>query len=615
MRLKLSVWHKLLLLVLIPLVFEFMFVGGLAALLSYSEERSDKFESSKEVSYRFYTAVTRLFIDLSKLVTSFTVGSTDQERDLNNAIESARIGRDTIAGGIAVRPDLADVLQPLPVLLDKLMAAIESGRPVISNPDIPYRKQTRYVRRSVLPLMLEFRDASDKVMAKEDNLISSGPDELRKIRFLIFAIMAFGIFSSIVISIFAANIFAKHILKRLVAIEESAHLLAIRAPFKLSASGYDEIAELENALEEANSVLADTRRKELAILDVATDVICSLDKRYRFTAIGAAALPSWGFEPDDLLGQSLLALHTKDSEAHIRAALGAIASLEKDTQFDSQLVCKDGSIKDILWNVSWVNATQSFYCVAHDISERRAAERMKQRFISIASHDLRTPLSSISAIFAILNSGGKGELPEKAAQVLAKADASLERLMDLIRDLLDLEKLEAGKVVMTMAVVSAMDVCSASCDSLEFLAKSLDVKIVRPFNDAALYADERSLIRVLINLLSNAIKFSPRGSTVTLALKNVGDMTEFSVIDQGSGIAPEDQDLIFEKFSQTKSSETSTTVKGTGLGLAISKLIAEAHGGSIGVESELGKGSRFFVRIPNYKDLDDDESAKSGVDA
>lgn len=594
---------------LVPLVFEFVFVGCLAGLLSYSEERSDKFESSKEVSYRFYKAVTTLYVDLSKLVTTFTVGSTNQERDLNKALESARISRDTIAGGMAVRPDLADVLQPLPLLLDRLIAIIESGRPVINNPDIPYRKQTRYVRRSVLPLMLQFRDASDKVMEKEDNMISSGPDELKKIRFLVFAIMAFGIFSSIVISIFAANIFSKHILKRLVAIEESAHLLAIRAPLKLTASGYDEIAELENALEEANSVLADTRRKELAILDVATDVICSLDKRYRFTAIGAASLPSWGFEPDDLLGQSLVALHTKDSESHIRSALESIVSLEKDSQFDTQLVCKDGSIKDILWNVSWVKATQSYYCVAHDVSERRAAERMKQRFISIASHDLRTPLSSISAIFAVLTTGGKGELPERAGQILAKADASLERLMDLIRDLLDLEKLEAGKVVMTMSVVSAMDVCSDACDSLEYLAKSLDVKIVRPFNDASLYADERSLVRVLINLLSNAIKFSPRGSTVTVSLENLGDMTEFSVIDQGTGIAPEDQEMIFEKFSQTKSSETSTTVKGTGLGLAISKLIAEAHGGSIGVESSPGKGSRFFVRIPNYKDSDGEDPA------
>ncbi len=591
---------------LVPLVFEFMFVGGLSALLSYSENRSDRYESLKKVSLSFHTAVSKLFMDLTKLVTNFTAGSDDQARDLDNAIASAKNSRDMILSALPIRPDIADALQPLAVLLDKLINAIESGRPVISDPDIPYRKQTKYVRQAVLPLMLQFREASDEVMNKEDTLDAGEPDELAKLRFLIFAIMASGIFSSVVISIFAARIFSKHILKRLQSIEENAQLLAMRAPLKFSVGGFDEIAELESALEEANSVLAETRRKELAILDVATDVICSLDRRYRFTAVGAAALPSWGFSSDDLLGQSLISLHTKESEQTVRAALEAIAQAEKDTQFDGQLVCKDGSIKDILWTVSWVNATQSYYCVAHDISERRAAERMKQRFISIASHDLRTPLSSISAILSILTSGGKGPLPDRAAQVLSKADASLERLMDLIRDLLDLEKLEAGKVVMTPGVVSAMDVCSASCDALEFLAKSLGVTIARPFNDVALYADERSLVRVLINLLSNAIKFSPRGGTVTLQLKNLGDMTEFSVIDQGPGIAIEDQQMIFEKFSQTKSSEASSAVKGTGLGLAISKLIAEAHGGSIGVQSEPGKGSRFFIRIPNFKDSGDE---------
>ncbi|MBS1954557.1 MAG: PAS domain S-box protein [Cyanobacteria bacterium SZAS-4] len=609
MRLKLSVWHKLLLLVLVPLVFEVIFVATLSMLLSYSEERSDSYETSKKVSYSFYDAVSRLFTDMSRLVTNFTVGSEEQSKDLDAALASAINSRDIIASGMSLRPDLADVLAPLPILLDRLANAVKDGRSIIANPDIPYRKQTKYVRQAVLPLMLEFRDASDKVMAKEDTLVSEEPREMDRLKLAVITTMILGICSSVAISILAASVFSKHILKRLVTIEENAQLLAIRAPFKLNTTGFDEIAELEVALEEANSVLAETRRKELAILDVATDVICSLDKRYRFTAIGAAALPSWGMEPDDLLGKSLISLHTSECEPIIRAALESIAQVETDTQFDSQLVCVDGSVKDILWKVSWVNATQSYYCVAHDISERRAAERMKQRFISIASHDLRTPLSSISAILTILTSGGKGELPERAGQVLTKADASLERLMDLIRDLLDLEKLEAGKVVMSMSVVSAMDVCSASCDSLEFLAKSLDVKIVRPFNDASLYADERSLVRVLINLLSNAIKFSPRGSTVTLALKNLGDMTEFSVIDQGTGIAKEDQEMIFEKFSQTKSSEASTAVKGTGLGLAISKLIAEAHGGSIGVESELGKGSRFFFRIPNFKDVEEEEGS------
>ncbi len=175
--------------------------------------------------------------------------------------------------------------------------------------------------------------------------------------------------------------------------------------------------------------------------------------------------------------------------------------------------------------------------------------------------------------------------------------------MDLIRDLLDLEKLEAGKVVLDLGAVSSLDVCSAACDSVEFLARSLSVKIVRANKDTVLLGDERRLLRVLINLVSNAIKFSPRGSTVTVSVTDLGSSTEISVSDQGPGIPAEDQELIFEKFRQ---SSTQSSVKGTGLGLAIAKLIVEGHNGFIGVKSVLQQGSTFYIRIANF-DLGDSE--------
>ncbi|HEY9678241.1 MAG TPA: ATP-binding protein [Drouetiella sp.] len=606
MRLKLSLWHKLLLLVLVPLAFEFIFVASLALTLNYAEERADSYARSKEISLNFNSSLTGLFMNCFKLLSTFSVGEGDPVQDTDSAIESIKLSREILVDSSKTRTETADVISALPRMFDKLSSILEEAKRLFEDPSKPYGKQLRFMRRAVLPVLVEIRDAGERVMEREDQLMVQQPFELERIRSVIFGIMGFGIFFSIVLSILAARIFFDNVLKRLERVEENAQLLAIRAPFKVEHTDYDEIAELDSALEEANSVLNETRKKELAILDVATDVICSLDKRFRITACGAASLPSWGFESDDLLGQSLLSLHAKDSESALRAAFDTLIQSGADTQCDARLICKDGSIKDILWKVSFVKATQSFYCVAHDVSERRAAERMKQRFISIASHDLRTPLSSISAILTILTSGGKGELPERAGQVLNKADASLARLMDLIRDLLDLEKLEAGKVVMSLQAISALDVCADSCDSLEYLGKSMGVKIVRPNNDALLLADDRSLIRVVINLLSNAIKFSPRGTSVTVAIQPLpNNMTEISVTDQGPGIPLEDQQMIFEKFSQSKTATTATTVKGTGLGLAISKLIAEAHGGCIGVRSEEGKGSQFFIQIPNFKVQDE----------
>ncbi len=603
---RMSVWHKLLLLVLIPLVFEILFASSLALLLGYAEEQTDQYEKSKEVVMRINMAVSGIAHTMLAIFLGFI---SHQERlglELDRATETISESRNMIASTAHIRPELAYAIAPIPKALDRGLDILTELKKLQADQNVPLSKELSFVYQNLFPLLNELRQITDNLIRAENDMRAVGPRELEVFRIAVFVILGFGLLFSTIISISASIVFSKNIVKRLEQIEQNAQLLAIRAPFTAEAIGSDEIDKLAISLEEASHVLTETRQRELTILDVATDVICSIDKRFRFTAVGAAALPSWGYEPDNLLGESLISLQVKEDEPSFRAALASITGSDASGEFNSQLICKNGNLKDILWKVKWVGATQSFYCVAHDISERRAAERMKQRFIAIASHDLRTPLSSISVTLSILIAGGVGEVPAKAQQILQKADENLERLMDLIRDLLDLEKLEAGKIVMSMSVVSAMDVCLTACDSLEFLADSLGVSIAKPFNDATLRADERSLVRVVTNLLANAIKFSPRGSTVSVMIKNLPGMTEISVTDQGPGIPVQDREIIFEKFRQSKS-KANTAIKGTGLGLAISKLITEAHGGTIGVDSVEGQGSCFYIRIPSFEDGEGEE--------
>lgn len=602
---NLSVWHKLLLLVLIPLVFEVIFVCSLAALLSYAEQQYDRYEQSRKAVISFHQAEHAMVQSIAPVVYSFTRDGDAASGYLDDAIVAARRSRDMIVDS-TIRPELKEFVLPMRDVLDRMASAAEKMKVVLKDTSIEPVKRPKYARESFLPILFEFEPLAKRLLAAESEMKASAPAEMHSIRILVAMVLFTGIAISIMMSAAGLYLFSTSVLRRLRILEENAQLLAIRAPFKESAPGKDEIGELNYALERANIVLTETRRKELVILDVAADVICSLDKRYRFTAIGAGARPGWGYDPDDLLGDSFFSLLVQDSKEPSRLALEQIALSAADMEFESGLISKDGSVKDILWKVSWSKQNQSFYCVAHDISERRAAERMKQRFISIASHDLRTPLSSISATLSVLAAGKRGPLPERTQEVLHQTEASLERLMDLIRDLLDLEKLEAGKVVMELNCVSALDVCMAACDSVEFLARSLHIDIVKPYSDSALLADERSLVRVLINLLSNAIKFSPRGSTVTVTIKNLGTVTEIGVTDQGPGISAADQEIIFEKFRQSRI-KTDTPVKGTGLGLAIAKLIAEARHGQIGIESQPGNGSRFYIQIPNFEDNEEPE--------
>ena len=596
---NLSVWHKLLLLVLVPLSFELIFVISLGALLRYAQEESDRYEQSKDLLLHFHMADRYLMHTLSILMADSKNPSLVNVH-LDIATRQFRQTSEEIRKSASIRPELKESLVEVPALFEQAISVTHQVGNLLNKRGGIDNKKLGAVRNQVFALLIEFQRISKSVLQAELQMSTVAPEQMAQIRFYVISVLVVGTLTSTGLTAFAAYVFSNTILLRLKKIENNARLLGIRAPLSSLPTGNDEIGALAKSLQEADRVLAETRSKELAILDVAADVICSLDRRYRFTAIGAAAEPSWGYPLNELLGESILSLQSQESERSCRAALERIGQ-SGDGEFETELLCKNGSIKDVLWKVSWLKENNNFYCVAHDISERRAADRMKQRFIAIVSHDLRTPLSSISATLSLLNRGARGVLTQEAKTILSKAENSLERLMDLIRDLLDLEKLEAGKVVMDLSCVSVLDVCSAARDSVEFLAKSLDVSIVIPHGDAAVLGDERRLVRVLINLLSNAIKFSPRGSTVTVSLTDLGNSTEIGVLDQGPGVPAADRELIFEKFRQSKT-KTSSAIKGTGLGLAIAKFIVQGHNGTIGCTSQTGIGSKFYVVIPNFKD-------------
>jgi PAS domain S-box-containing protein len=585
---------------LIPLTFELIFVISLGALLRYAQEESDRYEQSKELLLHFHMAESYLMHTTSILLADSKDPSLLNVH-LDVAIRQFRQTSEEIRKSASIRPELKESLVEVPALFEQTIKVSQQAGKMYNVGGVIDLKVLGAARNQALPLLIEFERISKNVLQAELKMSTVAPEQLAQIRVYVISALVVGTLTSAGLSALAAYVFSNTILLRLRKIENNARLLGIRAPLSSLPSGSDEIGVLAKSLQEADRVLSETRSKELAILDVATDVICSLDRRYRFTAIGAAALPSWGYSINELLGESLLSLQSRESALSCRAALERMEQSGRDGEFETELLCKNGSTKDVLWKVSWLKENSNFYCVAHDISERRAADRMKQRFIAIVSHDLRTPLSSISATLSLLNRGARGVLTQEAKKILSKAESSLERLMDLIRDLLDLEKLEAGKVVMDLSCVSVLDVCSAARDSVEFLAKSLDVSIVIPHGDAAVLGDERRLVRVLINLLSNAIKFSPRGSTVTVSLTDLGNSTEIGVLDQGPGVPAADRELIFEKFRQSKT-KTSSAIKGTGLGLAIAKFIVQGHNGTIGCTSQTGIGSKFYVVIPNFKD-------------
>lgn len=232
-----------------------------------------------------------------------------------------------------------------------------------------------------------------------------------------------------------------------------------------------------------------------------------------------------------------------------------------------------------------------------DATERHEIERMKQEFVAMVSHDLKSPLTSIQGTFAMLHTGRYGTLNEQGMNSVVRAEAEIDRLVDLINSLLDMEKMQAGKLQMDKEVVSIDSVVSRAIDAVAQLAEKSAIKIEFNRNSLEALADGPKLVQVIVNLLSNAIKFSPRESTIKIECEEITDWLEIRVIDQGRGIPESHKERIFERFEQVRSSDR-TTKGGTGLGLAICKAIIEGHQGQIAVESNPEEGATFWFRIP-----------------
>jgi PAS domain S-box-containing protein len=234
-------------------------------------------------------------------------------------------------------------------------------------------------------------------------------------------------------------------------------------------------------------------------------------------------------------------------------------------------------------------------------AELEHANRIKDEFLANMSHELRTPLTGILGLAETLQFGTYGQLNEKQAKYLQTIEASGRHLLSLINDILDLAKIEAGKFDIYPEMISLDDTCRASLLFVKELAhkKSVVLEYQAAKDVKSIFADARRLKQILINLLSNAVKFTPEKGHVTLTVHTDAkkEQIHLSVIDSGIGIAQADLDRLFTPFTQVDS-RLNRQYEGTGLGLALVLRLAEMHGGSVQVESQVGVGSRFTVSLP-----------------
>jgi len=364
---------------------------------------------------------------------------------------------------------------------------------------------------------------------------------------------------------------------------------------------YDDITvekEKEQQLRDSESRLADAQRIA-HVGNWETDYIKGVDvwsdETYRIL----------GLEPQSIVASMEHFLETvhPDELERVVDLTARQNSTQQPYEYECRLLLPDGTLRTVFvrteFELNSGGATVRIYGTMQDITERKRVEKMKDEFISTVSHELRTPLTSIMGSLGLVRNMLDRAEPEKIANLLSIAHNNTERLLFLINDILDISKIESGRITFhfkSVDVVQMIDDAIANNESYKN-----DIHLVfehRPEEALWVNADRDRILQVLYNLLSNAAKFSRPGEQVEVGVREHDKEVEIYVRDHGVGIPEEFRARIFEKFTQADSSDT-RHVGGTGLGLSISKTIVERHHGLLGFDSEPGAGTTFYIRLPH----------------
>ncbi len=590
--------NKILLFCTLIVVLEMCFVGALAGMLRNAEREVEQERKARNV-------IADLD-HLSLLVQKTTVGflteldppfdATSWYNNFGIYVEKLAPLLDNLRGLVSESPEQLLAVDEFEHTARRATDQMESVRRDYMHHRIDDSKVPQ-IRLSLAELSTDLANQSEKMLNHYKSLQESGRQGQESSRQQVKIALVVGVALNLAIALALAWALTRGIARRLSIINDNSLKLTLGQALNPEQQGSDEIASVDKAFHQMATSLREAQARERAVVENAMDIICSIDFQRKFSAINPACREVMGYTQEELMGRRFIDLIVPEDRDKSTATLKQIAFGGAVLSLENQITRKNGTPVHILWSIRWSDHDNAFFCVGHDITERHEIERMKQEFVAIVSHDLSTPLTSIQGTLDLIAEEVIDTRSVDGRKKMEHAQRDVRRLIRLVRDLLDLERMESGKLVMQLEPMLLRSVIENALDTVQVFAEQKDVALSYDGGEAEAIGDSERLTQVIVNLLSNAIKFSAAQGKVTVTCVCEADFCRLSISDTGPGIPKAKQKDVFERFKQLDSPDGKRR-GGAGLGLAICKSIIDAHNGQIGVDSEEGKGSCFWILIP-----------------
>ena len=593
------------------LLLEMLFVGSLWTLLMQTEAEARREEHAKEIGRRTNALIKSLYI-MGTSIESYIASRS--KSDIEQYELSRKESVDALDWLSAELKDDSNEKERLNRINGTIREALALYSKLVQDTrTMPVDQAVEILRSRKLEFQTRFnRLASDMVQLinEERSIQETSPKNQRNFRSRSRTILEIGLVLNIIMALLIGLFFTRSIGARLKVILDNTNRLSRRQPLNLQLRGEDELSLLDNAFHTMSArlirdeaKLQASERRVRSIIDQLPVglLILAQDQKIEFANTTLQKMVGARHESPEIEGKHLSTLFS-DLPAPISSGSKV---MELDLiKVNGEKLPVQFSFAKFSDNLETSSEGELNLAILLDVSERRAIQNIRQAFVSTVSHELRTPLTSIGGFISLLLAGQYGNFSGEATKEAEMADRNMNRLMRLVGDLLDLEKMESGIIPINPVPCLLSQILRDSINAVAVQAKSKEVQLESDFPEIELVVDADRISQVMINLLSNAIKFSSPNQIVHTRISQRPTEIEVQVIDKGRGVPAEFKEAIFERFQQVESDDSKAR-GGTGLGLAIAKAIVQRHGGKIGLDSRYGEGSTFWFTLPHYNDDDD----------